>query len=69
MNIGGMVAWIMGTLAMLATQEHCGYYHRAMVLLGLSLASGSSAPVRIDHEGGEAAWVTGTLVAPSMQGY
>ena len=39
-----------------------------MVLLGcFSLASGSSGPVRIEHGGGAAAWITGTLVAPSVQ--
>ena len=38
------------------------------VLLGcFSLASGSSGPVRIEHGGGAAAWITGTLVAPSVQ--
>ena len=30
-----------------------------MVLLGLFLVCGSSAPVRIKHEGGAAAWVVG----------
>ena len=30
---------------------------------------GSSAPVRVEREGGAAAWVTGTLAAPSPQGY
>ena len=33
------------------------------------LACGSSAPVRIECEGVTAAWVAGTLVAPSMQGH
>ena len=38
------------------------------VLLGcFSLASGSSGPVRIEHGGGATAWITGTLVAPSVQ--
>ena len=32
-------------------------------------ACGSSAPVRVEHEGGAAAWVAGTLAAPSVQGY
>ena len=31
-------------------------------------ACGSSAPVRVEHEGGAAACVTGTLAAPSVQG-
>ena len=30
-------------------------------------ACGSSAPVRAEHEGGAAAWLAGTLVAPSVQ--
>ena len=38
-----------------------------MALLGLFLACGSSAPVRIDCEGGTAAWVTRILVAPNVQ--
>ena len=32
-------------------------------------ACGSSAPVRIEHEGGTDAWLAGTLVAPSVQGH
>ena len=32
-------------------------------------ACGSSAPVRVEREGGEAAWLAGTLVAPSVQGH
>ena len=31
-------------------------------------AYGSSVPVRVEHEGGAAACVTGTLAAPSVQG-
>ena len=30
-------------------------------------ACGSSAPVRVEHEGGIAAWLAGTLAAPSVQ--
>ena len=30
-------------------------------------ACGSSAPVRVEREGGAAAWLVGTLVAPSVQ--
>ena len=26
-------------------------------------------PVRVEHEGGAAAWLAGTLVVPSMQGH
>ena len=32
-------------------------------------ACGSSAPVRIEREGGTAAWLAGTLVVPSVQGH
>ena len=32
-------------------------------------ACGSSAPVRVDGEGAAAAWLAGTLVAPSVQGH
>ena len=36
---------------------------------GPQLASGSSAPVRIEHGGDMAAWIVGTLVASSAQGH
>ena len=32
-------------------------------------ACGSSAPVKVKCEGGAAAWVTGTLAVPSVQGH
>ena len=32
-------------------------------------ACGSSAPVRVEHEGGAAAWLAGTLVVPNVQGH
>ena len=32
-------------------------------------ACDSSAPVRVECEGGAAAWLAGTLVVPSVQGY
>ena len=32
-------------------------------------ACGSSAAVTAEHEGGEAAWLAGTLVVPSVQGH
>ena len=32
-------------------------------------ACGSSAPVRVEHEGGTAAWLAWTLAAPSVQGH
>ena len=35
----------------------------------LFFACGSSAPVRVEREGGAAAWLVGTLVAPSVQGH
>ena len=31
-------------------------------------ACGSSAPVRVECEGGATAWLVGTLAVPSMQG-
>ena len=31
-------------------------------------ACGSSAPVRVEHEGGAPAWLVGTLEAPSVYG-
>ena len=33
------------------------------------LARGSSAPVRVEREGGAAAWLAGTLAAPRVQGH
>ena len=32
-------------------------------------ACGSSVPVRVEREGGAAAWLAGTLVEPSVQGH
>ena len=32
-------------------------------------ACGSSAPVRVESEGGPAAWLVGALVVPSVQGH
>ena len=29
----------------------------------------SSAPVRVEHEGGAAAWLEGTLAVPTVQGH
>ena len=40
-----------------------------VVILEIFLASGSSAPVRIEHGGDAAAWIAGTLAKPSVQGY
>jgi len=33
------------------------------------LACGSSAPVRVEREGGAVAWSAGTLALPSVQGH
>ena len=48
-------------------------YHRSdSVYIGtifFFFACGSSAPVRVDCEGHAAAWLAGTLVAPSVQGH
>ena len=42
---------------------------RACTNARLLFASGSSAPVRVEYAGGAAAWLAGTLVAPSVQGH
>ena len=39
------------------------YVHRSKIFFPW----GSSAPVRVDHEGGAAAWLMGTLVVQSVQ--
>ena len=41
----------------------------AYVNARLFLACGSSASLRVEHVGGTAAWLAGTLVAPSVQGH
>ena len=38
-----------------------------MALLGFFSSPGRSAPERIGHVGGAAAWIVGTLAAPSVQ--
>ena len=49
--------------------------HRCKILLSFFLlfffffACGSSVPVRVEFEGGTAAWVTGTLAVPRVQGH
>ena len=35
----------------------------------LFFACGSSAPVRVEHEGDATVWLAGTLAAPSVQGH
>ena len=37
--------------------------------LKIFFAYGSSAPVRVEHEGGTVARLAGTLTAPSVQGH
>ena len=32
-------------------------------------ASGSSAPLRVEREGGSATWLAGTLAVPGVQGH
>ena len=39
------------------------------ILQYIYIACGSSAPVRVERGGGAAAWVTGMVVAPSVQGH
>ena len=48
-----------------------GYYQSDLVHIDARLffASGSSAPVRVEHEGGAVAWVAGVLVAQCAQGH
>ena len=41
----------------------CMHRHRTF------FACGSSAPVRVEHEGGSTAWLVGTLALPSVQGH
>ena len=41
------------------------YTHRCKMFF----ACGSSAPVRVECEGGAAAWLAGALAAPSVQGH
>ena len=68
MRGGASIAWITGTLVMLATQEcQLLIVPGDLVLTVLLLSCSSSAPVRMDHEAGTAAWVMGTLAAPSVQ--
>ena len=33
------------------------------------MVCGSSVPVRVEHEGGTAAWLKGTLAVPTVQGH
>ena len=50
--------------------QRVGHYRSDPVRLDARfLSCGSSAPVRVEHEGGAAAWLVGTLAAPSVQGH
>ena len=40
-----------------------------MDILKTFIACGSSAPVRVENEGGAAAWLVGTLAVPNLQGH
>ena len=40
-----------------------------MDILKTFIACGSSAPMRVENEGGTSAWVEGTLVAPSVRAH
>ena len=43
----------------------CMHRHKTF----FSFACGGPAPVRVEHEGGAAAWLAGTQVMPSVQGH
>ena len=51
--------------------QRVGHYRSYPVCIGARLffACGSSAPVRVKHEGGTAAWLVRTLAAPNVQGH
>ena len=50
--------------------QRVGHYRSYPVCIGARLfACGSSAPVRVEHEGGTAAWLVRTLAAPKVQGH
>ena len=50
--------------------QRIGHYRSDPVRLDARfLSCGSSAPVRVEHDGGAAAWLVGTLAAPSVQGH
>ena len=50
--------------------QRVGHYRSDHVYLDTRFfPCGSTAPVRVDHEGGAAAWLVGTLAAPNVQGY
>ena len=64
-----MVAWITDSGNTSYTGVPVTIVTGYMVPLGLFLACGSSAAVRIKHEGGAAAWVVGSLAVPNVQGH
>ena len=49
--------------------QRVGHYQSepAWIDARLFFTCGSSAPVRVEHEGGAAAWLEGTLAVPSVQ--
>ena len=52
--------------------QRVGHYCSYLVCIGARLfffACGSSAPVRVKHEGGIAAWLVRTLAALNVQGH
>ena len=44
-------------------KQPCMHRHKTF------FACGNSDPVRVEREGGPAAWLVGTLVVPSVQGH
>ena len=50
--------------------QRVGHYRSDHVYLDTRVfPCGSTAPVRVEREGGTATWLVGTLVAPSVQGH
>ena len=51
--------------------QRVGHYQSepAWIDARLFFTCGSSAPVRVEHERGAAAWLAGTLMVPSVQGH
>ena len=50
--------------------QRVGHYRSNPVCIDEDFsACASSVPVRVEHESGAAAWLLGTLVAPSVQGH
>lgn len=67
---GRMVPWVTGTLAILCMAgASVAIGAGDVLLLGFSLVSGSCFTVRTEHGSGTDAWITGILVAPSVQAH